>query len=83
MLNPIRADLAVTDTPPSPTRQRTTISFLTANIHLGSGRALWPGVARRQLSEWRDRAGGRRLVGAISRANSGIICAAARAIAAV
>ncbi len=45
MLNPVQADLVVTDTPSSPARQRTTIGFLTANIHLGSGRALWPGVA--------------------------------------
>jgi signal transduction histidine kinase/DNA-binding LacI/PurR family transcriptional regulator/AraC-like DNA-binding protein len=35
----------VTSTPSSPTQKRATIGFLTANIHLGSGRALWPGVA--------------------------------------
>ncbi|HTP07697.1 MAG TPA: substrate-binding domain-containing protein, partial [Anaerolineae bacterium] len=35
----------MTGTPPSSAQQRATIGFLTANIHLGSGRALWPGVA--------------------------------------
>ena len=35
----------MTSIPSSPAHQRATIGFLTANIHLGSGRALWPGVA--------------------------------------
>jgi signal transduction histidine kinase/DNA-binding LacI/PurR family transcriptional regulator/AraC-like DNA-binding protein len=35
----------VTSTPPYLLPRRPTIGFLTANIHLGSGRALWPGVA--------------------------------------
>ena len=39
------ADSVVTSTPSSPTHPRVTIGFLTANIHLGSGRALWPGIA--------------------------------------
>ncbi len=44
MLDLIPTDNAVTR-PASPAYQRATIGFLTANIHLGSGRALWPGVA--------------------------------------
>ncbi|CAG0936493.1 two-component system, NarL family, sensor histidine kinase EvgS [Thermoflexales bacterium] len=44
MLKLIPADVGVTNPPSFSARQRATIGFLTANIHLGSGRALWPGV---------------------------------------